>query len=108
MKLGEFIENFVNHNSLIRLIYKEKGNYRIVNQSWDDVSMEWEILKGKGKNRHYINNEVLGITDILVKGPYSEAINIVIEEIENQPYIDETIDERQNFEHIENITNNGG
>ena len=85
MKLGEFIKEFIEPNTIIRLVYKEKGGHRIVLDSWEDVSMEWAILKGEGKYRNYINNEVLGITDILVLGLYSEAINIVIEELEDQP-----------------------
>lgn len=47
----------------------------------DDVSMEWEIIKGKGIYRKFVNNNVIGITDILVMGNYTEAINIVIEKI---------------------------
>jgi hypothetical protein len=90
MKLGEFIEKFVEHNSLIRLVYKEKGGHRIVSDNWEDVCMEHDILNGKGKFRHYINNEVLGIASILVQGHYPESINIVIEELENQPFIEET------------------
>jgi hypothetical protein len=43
--------------------------------------MNWEIVRGKGKYAPYINHKVLGIASILVRGPYSEAINIVIEEI---------------------------
>jgi len=89
MKLGEFIEKFIEQNSLIRLVYKEKTGHKIVLNDWNDVSMEHEILKGTGKNRHFINNEVIGITDIVVNGHYSEAINIVIEKLENQPYVDE-------------------
>ena len=83
MKLGEFIKNYIEHNSLVRLLYRvEKSGYKVVLDSWDDVSMEHEILKGKGKFKDYINYEVLGITDVLVGGHYSEAINIVIEEID--------------------------
>lgn len=97
MKLREFIEKFVERNSLIRLLYKEKGGHRIVHESWNDVSMEHDVLNGKGINRHYINNEVIEICSILVGGPYSEAINICIEELENQPYIEEVKDSRKQF-----------
>ena len=95
MKLGEFIEKF-SHNNLIRLHYKEKGGNRLVLEDWDDVSMDWEVNKAKGKFRHYVNNEVLGLASIYFppeRGQhYPEAINIVIEEIENQPMIDEVED----------------
>lgn len=90
MKLGEFIENFIRPNSLVRLVYKYESGNEIVLDSWDDVSMEWEILQGKGRNRHYINNEVLGITCIAGMNKYPDAINIVIERLDNQPLIDET------------------
>ena len=80
MVLGDFIINFVEHNTLIRLVYKHWGGHKIVTESWDDVSMEWEVLQSKGKYKDYINNEVIGITDILVHGNYSEAVNIVIKE----------------------------
>jgi len=91
MKLKEFIENF-SHNNVVRLLHKEKGGHRCVLGDWNDVSMDHEILKGKGKNRHYINNEVLGLAGIHFPSystPYPEAINIVIEELENQPMIEE-------------------
>lgn len=81
MKLYEFINNFIEHNSLIRLLYKEKNYHKIILNDWNDVTMDHEILKGKGKFKNYINNEVIGIVSILVDGLYSEAINIVIEEI---------------------------
>jgi hypothetical protein len=95
MKLKEFIENF-SHNNIIRLMYKEKGGHRCVLESWNDVSMDHEILKGKGKNRHYINNEVLGLAGIYFNAGhchYPEAINIVIEELENQPMIDDVVED---------------
>jgi len=97
MKLGEFIKNF-SHNNIIRLHYKIKGGNQCVLDDWNDVSMDHEILKGKGKNRHYINNEVLGLTGINFQQGvthYPEAINIVIEKLDNQPMIEETPDETE-------------
>lgn len=96
MKLREFIEKF-SHNNMIRLHYKIKGGHQCVLEDWNDVSMDHEILNGKGKNRHYIDNEVLGLTGIYFQSGYTrypDAINIVIEELENQPMIDEVNDER--------------
>lgn len=81
MILKEFIENYIEHNSLVRVLYKNPGGHKVVLNDWDDVAMDWEIIKGEGKYAPYINHEVLGIASILVRGPYSESINIVIEEI---------------------------
>jgi len=97
MKLKEFIEKF-SHNNLIRLHYKVKGGHQTVLENEDDVSMDWEILKRKGKNRHYINNEVLGLVSILYRtGHYTESINIVIERLDEQPFIDEMIDDKESY-----------
>ena len=81
MILKEFVDNFINHNSLVRLVYKIPGGNKVVLNTWDEVSMAWEISKGEGKYAPYINHKVLCVASILVRGPYSEAINIVIEEI---------------------------
>jgi hypothetical protein len=43
--------------------------------------MDHQIVKGVGKYAAYINHKVIGIASISVRGHYSEAINIVIEEI---------------------------
>jgi len=99
MKLGEFIKNF-SHNNMIRLHYKEKGGNRIVLDEWDDVSMDHEIVNGRGKNRHYVNNEVLGLVGIYFQSGhthYPDAINIVIEELENQPFIEE-VENQQSYQ----------
>ena len=97
MKLGEFIKMF-SHNNVIRLVYKNKGGHEIVLETWNDVSMDWEVNKQQGKNRHYINNEVLGLAAIsFISGSgihHSEAINIVIEKLDNQPFIEEIIDDK--------------
>ncbi len=95
MKLGEFIKSF-SHNNMIRLHYEMESGTKCVLGDWDNVSMDHEILKGKGKNRHYINNEELGLTGIYFQSyscSYPEAINIVIEELEDQPMIDEVVEE---------------
>lgn len=70
-------------------------------EDWNDVSMDHEILKSRGKNRHYIDNEVLGLATICFRPGdgihhYPEALNIVIEELENQPFIEE-IPREENF-----------
>lgn len=97
MKLGEFIKNF-SHNNLIRLLYKDKGGHKLVLDTWNDVSMDWEVNKAKGKNRHYINNEVLGLASILqTDGAYPEALNIVIKELKDQPFIEEVVEDKFNY-----------
>lgn len=89
MTLGEFIKNF-SHNNIIRLLYKHKGGHRLVLNDWNEVSMDWEVNAAKGKNRHYINNKVLGLASILItNGHYPEALNIVIEELDDQPIVEE-------------------
>lgn len=94
MKLGEFIKSF-SHNNMIRLHYEMESGTKCVLGDWDNVSMDHEILKGKGKNRHYINNEVLRLVGVNFQSGhthYPEAINIVIEYLENQPIVDEVVD----------------
>jgi hypothetical protein len=81
MTLKEFTENYIEHNSLVRLLYKNPGGHKLILNDWDDVDMDHQIVKGKGLYAAYVNHKVLGVTSIVVRGPYSEAINIVIEEI---------------------------
>lgn len=88
MRLGEFLEKF-SRNNLIRLHYNVVGGHQQVLEDDNDVSMDWEVLQAKGKFRHYIDNEVLGLASILYfSGSYTEAINIVIEKLENQPQVE--------------------
>lgn len=99
MKLGEFIKQF-SHNNIVRLHYKIKGGHQCVLDDWNDVSMDHEILNAKGKNRHYIDNEVLGLTSIYFQSghtKYPEAINIVIEQLENQPFIEEAVEDHKQY-----------
>lgn len=92
MKLGEFIKNY-SHNNVIRLLYKTKEGHEVVLEDWNDVSMDHEVNNRKGKFRNYVNNEVLGLATISF-GPgsgihHSEALNIVIERLSEQPVVDE-------------------
>lgn len=103
MKLGEFIKNF-SHNNVIRLLYKNEGGHEVVLEDWNDVSMDWQVNKQAGKFRHYVNNEVLGLTTIsFVSGTgihHPDALNIVIEKLENQPCLDEIAEEKHSYSEV--------
>lgn len=91
MKLGEFLDNF-SHNNLIRLHHKTNEGHVCIGEDFNDVSMDWEVNKAQGVFRHYVNNEVLGLVAIYqMSGSYPEAINIVIEKLENQPQVEQAI-----------------
>ena len=105
MKLGEFITKF-SHNNIVRLLYEIEGGHQIVGNDWDDVSMDHEIVAKKGIFRHYVNNEVLGLASISFnykdfpfsnKSNFHEAINIVIEKLENQLFIEEVNGLKTNY-----------
>lgn len=74
--LKQFVLEFIEPNSLIRLWYENGTNYQMVIDG--GVCMEHEIIKETGIYKDYINHEFRGIPSILVNGHYSEAINIVI------------------------------
>jgi hypothetical protein len=76
MKLKDFIKQFVEPNTLIRLNTKliDRAGYQGLEN--DKVYMSWELEKEDNK---YSNRDVLGVTDILhLNDPYVEAVNIVI------------------------------
>jgi hypothetical protein len=77
MILKEFIRNFIEPNTLIRLWYKlPKGTDGIHEEvmEGDNPKMEHELLKSE-----YKDYDVIGVTDILyVSSPYIEAVNIVL------------------------------
>ena len=100
MKLGEFIEKF-SHNNIIRLIQKGDGGFKTVGENWEATRMDWEVLQAKGTFRHYIDNEVRGLKGIVTGGHHPETLSILIEELENQPQVEEVIEVRSNGEHCE-------
>lgn len=80
MKLKDFLERFIEKNTVIRLWYKTIGGHTLVATDIDEVSMEWEILSHKGIYQSFLYNGVIGVTGIVVSGRFTEAVNIVIEE----------------------------
>ncbi len=81
MTVIDFISQYVQHNSIVRLVYKNPGGHRtVLNYEWDVVSMEHEITKGRGKFAAFTKHKVIGVASILTHGSYADAINIVIEE----------------------------
>lgn len=86
MTLGEFIKQFSTTNNLIRLVYKHDFGYEPICGLWSEVCMDHEVLAQKGCFRHFVNNNVIGIVSVYISGSsYPEAINIIIERLENQP-----------------------
>jgi hypothetical protein len=74
MKLKDFVETFVEHNSIVRLVSKISGGHEIVGKDWNDVLMANRVSQSQ-----YADNEVKSICSILCTGTaYIEAINIVI------------------------------
>ena len=79
MRLSKFIKKFVNRNALVRLVFPQKNGHMCVGESWDTVSPAWEILKGEGPFRDFLEFDVKEITDIIItEHLHKEAINIVI------------------------------
>lgn len=79
MKLQEFIERNIEHNTMVRLLTVVKGGHHCVEKDWNTVFMNHEI-----KNTEYSDWQALYVTSVLSYGPYSEAINIVV--VDPNPY----------------------
>lgn len=82
MTLRDFISEYINHNSTVRLLTRVGVDHETVSkadQPWDKVSMAWEITRDTGIYRGLGNREVIGIVSIMTKGFNQDAINIVIE-----------------------------
>ena len=100
MKLGELIKKF-SHNNVIRLHHKIKGGHICVGDKWNDTSMDWEVNKQQGIFRHYINNEVIKLIGIVSNDEYGDIINIVIEKLDNQVYLEDLKEEDNGIKHCE-------
>lgn len=101
MKLGDFIKKF-SHNNIVRLLYTHSGGHQLVLKDWNDVSMDWEIRDQKGKYRHFVDNKVIGFATVSFRAgdgiQYPEALNIVIERLSEQIYLDEVEDIQEKCE----------
>lgn len=73
MRLRDFVNSFVEHNSIVRLVSEIPGGHEIVGKDWNEVLMAHSVSQSK-----YSDNEVENICSILCYGSYIEAINIVI------------------------------
>lgn len=79
MSLRIFVKNFICHNSLIRLWVVEDNEYKMLTDDDNNsVCMDHELLNNKVWQSKYLEYKVKGVTDILVKDFYTEAINIVL------------------------------
>ena len=92
MILKDFITQYVEHNSLVRLVYKMGSGHKTVLNDWSEVSMDWEITKEKGKYAPYVNHEVICIASIFTPNSYPDAINLVIKEIPRKVLREKKID----------------
>lgn len=81
MKLKDFLIKYSkpNHNPIRILHTNENGAYEIVADSWEDVSLDDEILTGGGIYKDYLDAEVVSIVAPFVDCINAEAINIVIQ-----------------------------
>lgn len=92
MTLKDFVKEYVEHNSLIRVVYKLPGGHKAVLNRWSEVSMDHELLKMKGKFARFANHEVIGLASILTVS-YPDAINIVVKEIPEDVLRDNKLEE---------------
>jgi hypothetical protein len=93
MTLKDFVKQYVEHNSLIRVVYKLPGGHKAVLNRWSEVSMDHELLKMKGKFAKFANHEVIGVASILTTGSYPDAVNIVVKEIPEDVLRDNKLEE---------------
>ena len=79
MKLKKFIEENIEHNTMVRLLTNVAGGHHCVEDNWDKVYMNHEI-----ENTQYKDWEAICVTSVLGTGRHSEAINIVV--VDPNPY----------------------
>ena len=74
MIIKKFIHSFVTSNTLIRLWYPDGFNYVMSGK----IAMEHELVR----DINFSELCVIGVTDILVRDNYPEAVNIVVERMD--------------------------
>lgn len=78
MQLANFIEQFICHNSIIRLWKPCDGGCKLIWDGTCEVCMEWELLQNKVYQSQFKDCLVIGVNDIC-NDTYAESINIVID-----------------------------
>jgi hypothetical protein len=75
MTLLDFLLEFVEKNSLVRLVYP---NDEKIFDSWDDCDLREEYIRSLDFEKYH-DKKFIGVTSIHYNGDYQDAINIVIE-----------------------------
>lgn len=78
MRLDNFIEQFICHNSIIRLWKPHDGGCVLIWDGEHETCMEWEVLQNKVYQSQFRDCLVIGVNDIC-NDTYKESINIVID-----------------------------
>lgn len=83
LTLKDFINRYICKNTVVRLWNKskEKGysHKMLISDDGRETCMEWQLLSHKTSLSKYLDNEVIGVADIICE-TCVEAVNIVIKE----------------------------
>ena len=80
MKLKEFVDKYIEHNTMVRLWTKmSNGNLCMVEDNVNKVFMNHVI-----KNTYYKNWIFISVTNVLCRGGYLEATNLIV--VNPNPY----------------------
>ena len=80
MKLKEFVDKYIEHNTMVRLWTKmSNGNLCMVEDNVNKVFMNHEI-----KNTYYKDWIFISVTNVLCRGGYLEATNLIV--VDTNPY----------------------
>ena len=80
MKLKEFVDKYIEHNTMVRLWTKmSNGNLCMVEDNVNKVFMNHVI-----KNTYYKNWIFISVTNVLCRGGYPEATNLIV--VDPNPY----------------------
>lgn len=79
MKLNEFINRFLQDNTLFRVLVRLGGDTTPISGDWETVSIVHLFKRGLGSFKDYTDKEVVCLTDVEVLSTLNrEVVNIVI------------------------------
>lgn len=79
MKLRDFVANYIEHNSIVRLVRKTSSGHEIIDSNWGIVHMAHDFKRNTPVNAMYGHCVVTHIASIYVRAAHPDAINIAIE-----------------------------